>query len=602
MPLTSNKRQFQTGCLLAAFCMMTITTPALQAQDSLIEPDTSDSATNPQIQVESKPTKVMLFKNGFGVVVSQADLLQAEKITPDHYGKPITFQTSLFPNAKLGSFWMSWTNNLALSNIKSTYAANKTQSVATDINEVIRANIGNMVAIELRSNDDKTKWIEATILDVPVVKNENPNEPRPLIQPPPQYANIVYLHNDNGVSAIYMHQIQSVRIKQSDTLPMIEKVENKPVLQFDTILPGRIAGVSPTVQTTYLAKGIAWSPSYVVDITGMTEENQQGSITAKAVVVNDLIDLEKVETELISGYPHIQFQDSESAMTLQPLNQYLQSIMSNREMRKRIPRSAMMNQARGYAGMAMDMEMAAAPQSPVKGETIEDLYFYQLDKIDLKKGERGYYPLFTNDIPANSIYTWNIPDFIDAYDNYRQPSPEEPQIVWHSLELTNKTDQPWTTAPAMTIKDGRILGQDSIKYTPVNSKTRLKITQALSVKAEIQEQEISRQRGAQKIDQMVYDVVTMEGTLALTNMKNDAVNLEITKLVSGELVSADEQPEAIRTPLGLGRANSQTTLKWKIHLEPGMKNALQIKYKYKFLTNGQRTKASMLRNQIQSIY
>ena len=59
-----------------------------------------------------------------------------------------------------------------------------------------------------------------------------------------------------------------------------------------------------------------------------------------------------------------------------------------------------------------------------------------------------------------------------------------PQVVWHALELTNTTEQPWTTAPAMTMKDGRVLGQSTLTFTPPEGASRLRITQAVSIKAE----------------------------------------------------------------------------------------------------------------------
>ena len=155
---------------------------------------------------------------------------------------------------------------------------------------------------------------------------------------------------------------------------------------------------------------------------------------------------------------------------------------------------------------------------------------------------------------------------------------------------------PWTSASATTTKDGRILGQDTIKYTPPKGKTRVKITQALQIKAEIQEQELSRKRGSERIDNRVYDLVTIQGTLVITNYKKEDVNIEITKLISGKLINAEESPETTVAPLGLGRANSQTKIKWSENIRPGERNKLTIKYRYTFLTNGQVSKSSFFKS------
>ncbi|MFH0938622.1 MAG: hypothetical protein V1899_05000 [Planctomycetota bacterium] len=58
-----------------------------------------------------------------------------------------------------------------------------------------------------------------------------------------------------------------------------------------------------TVLLTYLTKGIAWAPSYRVDITDPKELN----ITQTAVIKNELCDLEGADIQLITGFPNIQF-------------------------------------------------------------------------------------------------------------------------------------------------------------------------------------------------------------------------------------------------------------------------------------------------------
>src|SRR5262249_30056087 len=55
----------------------------------------------------------------------------------------------------------------------------------------------------------------------------------------------------------------------------------------------------------YLARGISWVPSYVIDIG----DPKTARLTARAEIVNDIDDLENVAVKFITGYPNIQFAD-----------------------------------------------------------------------------------------------------------------------------------------------------------------------------------------------------------------------------------------------------------------------------------------------------
>jgi len=153
-------------------------------------------------------------------------------------------------------------------------------------------------------------------------------------------------------------------------------------------------------------------------------------------------------------------------------------------------------------------------------------------------------------------------------------------VVWHALKLTNTTGKPWTTAPAVTMKNGRILGQDTIEYTPDQATTDLKITQALSISAEHNEYEIERQRGGTQFYGNNYDLVTVKGELAVTNYKDEPVTLEITKLLSGEVQKSAGDPQIVRLARGLRSVNPASRLVWKLEVKPGKENLKKLEYVY----------------------
>jgi hypothetical protein len=204
--------------------------------------------------------------------------------------------------------------------------------------------------------------------------------------------------------------------------------------------------------------------------------------------------------------------------------------------------------------------------------------------VTLAKGERGYFPLIFAEVPAKHVYTWDIVDFIDRNDRYQTQPDEVQQVIWHSIELTNTTDQPWTTAPGMTVKDGRVLGQDTLNFTPPKGTSQLKITQAVSIDAQQNEVEIERQRNAETFHGSTYDKVTVEGTLLITNYKDKPVTIKITKQLSGEVVTADGGPEVVKVASGLNRVNPRSRLTWETEAKPGKDDAVKLTYRYSFYT------------------
>ena len=136
----------------------------------------------------------------------------------------------------------------------------------------------------------------------------------------------------------------------------------------------------------------------------------------------------------------------------------------------------------------------------------------------------------------------------------------------------------WTTAPAQIVKVGQIIGQDTLKYTPPKGEATVKITQAISVKAEQAEAEVSRERDAVRLYGYHYDRVTIDGTLSVTNYKDEKVSLEITKTLSGELKSTAPEAEDLTLARGLKHVNPVHLLTWKIDLAPGEHREITYTY------------------------
>ncbi len=101
------------------------------------------------------------------------------------------------------------------------------------------------------------------------------------------------------------------------------------------------------------------------------------------------------------------------------------------------------------------------------------------------------------------------------------------------------------------------------------------------MKAEQTERETERERNAAQYHGYSYDRVTVQGRLAVHNFRDRAVKLQITKALSGEVVSAEPDAEIETTARRLRRMNPSQVLTWTLELAPGQKR--EITYTYRLL-------------------
>jgi hypothetical protein len=527
-----------------------------------------------QADVELK--QVALFKNGLGFFISQ--------VTCPNKKDSFSFVPAVA--ASHGTFWVSYPPKVKLESLTAKKIELDEPVEAISIEELLRANVGKEVQINF---DDKG---ETTIHGVLSSFAENRSEPQPnpyevgsmdysnisryYIQPPVR-ANLIIVKTNEGNVAVDSQQVKRVRFADSK----VEKtfINKRKSMQLDVKLEAPAGGKKLTV--SYLAKGITWAPSYIVDIT----EPNKALMSAKAEVINEACDLNGVMVQLVTGFPNLQFADIVSPLAMKEnLAQFLQSL--SRGQSERGPVSVMSNvmvQSVDYMRGEERAGLMPAYGAAEAGKVAEDLFMYPVKNVQLKKGQVVYFPLFTESVSYKHIYQWKIPDYVTEEESYsyrpqREQERELEEKIWHCLKMENTTKVPWTTAPAEIVKENLILGQDTLNYTPVKGESTLKITQAVSVKAEQVELETDRKRDATQLYGYHYDLITVEGKLSVTNFQEKAITLEITKTLSGEVKSSEPQAKIETQARGLSRMNAVRKLTWTIELEPGQQKQLGYIY------------------------
>ncbi len=528
--------------------MMTIVALALVAALAAGQP----------VEMETQIRTIALFKNGLGYFVRTGQLPEA----------PAEIEVGPMPAASHGTFWLGWGDQVQFANLRSVETQAAGTRDALVLEDLLRANVGKRAKIWLTG--DEGEMITGRIIACPRPPRPDPPNPYVSIVPPPdgpRNANLLVIESDGAKVAVWLNTVRRVEFLDEPEMEI-------PVDERAITLSGRLVRGGGPLSISYLAKGITWAPSYQVDIS----DDENARLTAKATIINEIEDLEDVQIDLVTGYPYLEF-----AQIISPLAQkedlasFLNALYRG-ESERRWLESGPMAQVALKASWGMPGVPTPDYGAPAQGVSAEDLFFYPVENVTLAEGETGYYPLFSATVPYEHVYTWDVPDYIDDQDHYAQPPEEQRQIVWHSLRLSNEMGMPWTTAPAETVKGGRILGQSTLHYTPPGGKTLVKITHALGIQAEEIELEIARQPNAANFHGYRYDRVTVKGTLTMRSHMDRSVDVKVTKMLTGEVQESSPEAEVQQLAAGLKRVNPRSRLTWERPLAAG--EEIEMAYVY----------------------
>ncbi|HET6205076.1 MAG TPA: hypothetical protein VFI25_19970 [Planctomycetota bacterium] len=513
----------------------------------------------PEAVVETRVRSVALFKNGLGFVRREGPLP----------GKPGPIRLERLPVPVHGTFWVAADPaRAALGPCLARRDEIEERVPALNLEEILRANLGREVTLLLGDKES----LRGKIAGVP-----EPPRPRPedaaragFLVPAPS-ANLLLLRTTSGTTAIPTSDVRRVTTDAGDFAREVVRKREAASLAFSVDPKGE--GPS-TLSLLYLVRGLTWVPSYAIDLS----EKEKATLTAQAEVIDEAEDLEGATLQFVTGFPNLKFAHVVDPIAMQgDLNAFLAALGQppDRSIALQAQQGVLSNVA--YRGEA-DAATFPVAGVPLQGESAEDLFLYEQKDVTLQRGERALYALFTVRVPYEHLYEWSIPDTIG--ENPYQPRPEAPreEEIWHSVRLTNDTGLPWTTAPAMTMKGGNLLGQDTLAYAAVAAKTTVRITRAVDVQGEQAEYEVARDRGAAHFYGSTYDRVTVKGEICATNHKREGVRLEITKQIQGEVTKNPNEAKVVQVAKGLRQVNPNARLTWTVPIDAGKRATIDYEY------------------------
>jgi hypothetical protein len=333
-----------------------------------------------------KIQQVALFKNGLGFFISQVDCPTKQAsfiITPE-------------AAPSHGAFWVAYPEKVKLESLIARDVMLDESKPANSIEELLKANVGKKVWLSL---DDKG---ESSISGVISFVAQDTQTPRPNPYAPGvariegyssvlpvQPASLMIVHTDAGDAAVNPHLVKMVKFPDNKVNTNFSSTSKS--VQLEVKMGSPAGGEKLTL--SYLAKGITWAPSYTVDIS----KDDKASVSAKAVVINEICDLNNITIQLVTGFPHVLFADIVSPLAMKEnLAQFLAAL--NRGQSERGEEagrlSNVMVQTQSFARTRyedMDRGLMPAYGAAEAGKTAEDLFFYPLEKVNLAKGQVGTY-------------------------------------------------------------------------------------------------------------------------------------------------------------------------------------------------------------------
>lgn len=492
-------------------------------------------------------TEVAVFKNGTAFLVKKSEI-NAENAN---------YILKNLPQATFGTLWFAAENNQIKQISTFTDAVKSNVPIETMVG-MLMANL-NKKGVFVFGDATIEGTLESIVGTMAVVKTNSGK----------------YYTNE-------LTACKSIEFAEKPTT-QIEKKEEKKILQLEFTKKN----ASQSLQMMYLAKGISWVPSYHIEM--MTEA--QARVTLSAMLMNDLEDLENANMNLVVGVPNFAYTYLQSPLiSNEGVITFLNQLNNNSNQYYRNQSNSRADiRAQSFSNVMVNDEITDSEEIPAletEGKQAEDLFFYQLKNITLKKNGRAMQDILQHNTSFEHLYEVTInANNTNSYASQNETSIENVNLVKHAILIKNDSKLPWTTGTILLTKsiDGvaKPLSQDKLNYTPVGGKVKIPITVVSDISVKDTEKEIDRKINTKQKDGYFYDLVTVEAKIDLKSFKNIPIDLKIRRTFTGQALqcSINWLTEKI-VDVGSSIYSPTTCADWKITLEAGKSQTITYQYQF----------------------
>jgi hypothetical protein len=523
------------------------TTRAVAAALAVLLPSAPAGAE--EAKVTGKIVAADLFKNGLAVIRCEVTL-----------GKPGEYVLDHVPTPVHGTFWVEGAAPVEV--------AVKTRDVDVPVAEAAPGNVqddfaGKAVTVHFKGG--KRDPVSGVVLKLKRTKDE------------PAAGRYLVLKSGGG-QLTYVDPSEVAAVESREAVDTVVRRRPRLVLTL-----GATDQAETKVALRYLATGLAWAPSYRIDIT----DPKTLTVEQRAVVKNELADLAGAELRLISGYPSVQYAHVRSPLAPgSSLATFFSELAGRFQHDIDVLSNAVVTQNTAFnVRSPLRTSLGATPT----GEGV-DLHYQPIGKRTLAEGDSLSVVVAGGKAEYERVVEWLVPDTRDEYGRYeagrrgRGDRGDDDGEPWDALRFKNPLAFPMTTAPATVTAGGSFNGQRTSYWVNPGEEMVLRVEKALSVRTRATEQEVLG-KGADRdlvwVGGRQYRRVSVEGELAVSNHRKEAVQVVARRRFSGDLTRADGDPKSVLLEEGVYSVNKRNELVWTVALKAGEEKT--VKYAYTVL-------------------
>lgn len=499
-------------------------------------------------QVQMKAEHVALFKNGYSQVRLVGELPAAKEL--ELRGLPVPVE---------GSLWWQLPQGSKVVQVAGSIREREVPAVQYGIAELLAANVGKHVRLVMKGGQVYEGELTRRPLPAPLAltytNHDGSAQQQELSQQAP-----VFLKNAQG-------ELQEILTDTALSLAFAEPPEVPTRKELQPLLTMELsASAGGELRVDCLAGGLSWETAYRLDIS----DEAHPTLSCMATITNDMVDLEGVQLELVTGNPEL----GADGLPVSPLTR-LSSMPSNRAAYKA-------RSSRVAAPCAMEAE-AADDDGDDDGSfgpvtRTQELYHYAIPSFSARKNSTVAREIFTQEPDCRHLYTCDL--------GTRRRCDEDEADVWHCLVLTNKADWPWSPGTLVCCSGGKLLARTSLKDTAPGRQARLRLATTPEIVVTLREEQAGMHTLSKHSKTTAADteaetnekaddddpfatppppartrgekiVITYRGTITVQNNAAHPVELELKKTLPGITVES-------------GRINTATLRRtWTFTLKPG---------------------------------
>lgn len=471
-----------------------------------------------------QPVRLSIFKNG-------TYFIKKESTVNVENG---SFVIPAPTNVLMGTYWLGAGKGSTLRSIAVKEDTFRVEGKAKSPGEYLKANINSPVTIKTGLGATEQQSLSGILLEY--------NESSETAKIRTSDKKIVILKIADGYS-ISLPESASSRFSY-DSVAALAKVNVS------------LQNGSTMASTFSLQRGMQWYPSYFLRL----ENDKDAKLEMKATIVNGDEQYLQTDVDIIIGNPEMFYSKELDPVCVRYINGKIFQFDNYQYNNAPVQAVSMLNTVSRVNGIGDNEQYPDDKQ----GAKLQDLYIYNLGKLDMESNAKLIVPVFTAAVEYEDIYTAGL----DVNSSLKRDGIAGE--VYHKFRIRNNQSAPFTTGPVLVMnKDEMPVAQSQVSYTPVKGAAEITISKAIDVQVKNEETEIKRELKFRKKDDSDYDGITYNGKITVTNYQAKQIKLRLLKEISGTLTTPLQNGRSRSTGKEWDKINPVTVLEWEVIVGPG---------------------------------